>query len=853
VDNIKPTGGQANAAAPGIAQLLASFIYGTPEGYTIRLTGLQPSTAHDFRFYFRNYGTVGFARNVAFTFSVGGNIVGSVTHNLDGSSRSQARCVYMTDGAGTLDVHVRSLNPDSCHLYAFSNETLGGTLDAPDAAVLTVAPPAGVEASFDGSLTGHGALVKAGNGTQRFGGKISLDGGFAVQAGTVVLEPGIGSAGTPEVAAGATLAVPHGAVTLEGLSGNGTLNIEGTGGFMPNKVYITPFTNDATSQIAPDKIYTHKLDFGTRGSVGALVNNVQFDKASNNGSVGNFGWSGFQTGAHGGAAGNPPNPIGTDQGMYNRLWDFVNSNNNPTDPPIVATLSGLTVGKQYELRFYNRAWGTAGGGNPRYQTVTFMPDSATPEVVHFNPDGHTPHILGYRYTATSGALTLHIYGLLSNQSWHIYALSNEEYDGRDDDVNLGAGVTLGANYAPTYPDATLYLHYFTDDATSKISAGKRYTHKLDFGTRDGISHGKPGVTVNDVQFVKAGNRGMMDGYGWSGFSTGAHGGGNEGHIGIPNNQATYHLLRDFAFGQATGTAQLTGLTPGKQYEVRIYLRAWTVNDGRPVTLTFIADPAAPETISFMSDGIPTRFVAYRYTPTSTTLTIPFVSTSAQSWHIYALTNEEVYDQTDSPMVFDTTDDSTFDGTVTGEGIWVKRGDGALTLTGNNTVTGPLTIAGGALGAGAGGVATLGPVSVLDDAMLFGQGTVGGAVNVASNAWLQGGTMDACGVLTIGGNLTLAEGAKVKFRFATTSLADAFVVNGVLTLPQDGVVFAEPIKAGAKSPVKWLLFSSPNAEIKGPANLSGWVIDGIPTAKLSYGIGNRTIYLDDPRGTVLLVR
>ncbi|MCL2104138.1 MAG: PA14 domain-containing protein, partial [Kiritimatiellaeota bacterium] len=844
---IPPPLSLGNSTEDGVAGLLGGFLYNS-QNYTIRLTGLAPFTAHEFRFYFRNYGTLGSPRNVAFTFSVGGAAVGTARHNLDGMTRSQVRCRYVTDAAGTLDVHVLSLNPDMCHLYAFSNENLGTAGSGATGPVLTVMSPAGADTRYEGSLGGPGALVKDGPGIQRFGSAISLEGGLTVLAGEAVLASGANLKGTTEVAAGAALSAPYGAVTLSGLSGGGTFHMGGAGNFMPNWIYLHPITNDVSSLISPTKVYTHKLDFGSRvgttiGGPGATVNGVEFVKAGPGGSSGSYGWSGFQTGTN---PGGTPAGIASDQGMHALLTDMVNANNTPGNPQI-ATLTGLTPGKQYEVRFYNRAW-TADAA--RYQTVIFMPGGSVSDTVNFNVDGLTPHFLAYRYTPVSSELTISIDGHGSNESWHIYALTNEEYDGQDDEECLLHGITPGVPYTATYPVETLYQHFFTDDATSQISPLKCYTHALDFGSRGGMPLSLPGAVVNGVQFTKAGSNGAMNGYGWTGFGN-ANNVGKGGNTGTTSDQGVYGLLTDFVFNQVAGTARLTGLTPGKQYEVRIYLRAWNLNGNRPITLNFSADPAVTHSISFMEDNIPTRFVAYRYTPTSTTLTIQYNALSGDTWHIYALTNEEANDQTTSPVVLDTAEDAVFSGTVTGHGMWVKRGAGALTMTGVNTATGPLTVDGGAFGVGADGIATLGPVSV-QGGLLFGQGTVGGAVHVAPGVWIQGGTADACGTLTTGGDLVIEEGVNIKYRYASSSVADTFIVNGVLTLPNDGVVYTQPFTVGARPPAKWLLFDSPNA-INGPADLSGWVVDGIPSAKLTYGPGKTRVYLNAPSGTMLMIR
>jgi len=274
--------------------------------------------------------------------------------------------------------------------------------------------------------------------------------------------------------------------------------------------------------------------------------------------------------------------------------------------------------------------------------------------------------------------------------------------------------------------------------------------------------------------------------------------------------------------------------------------------GRSQTVRFIADPAVTNTITFLPDRLSPHFLAYRYTPTSTTLTITYAANSDDTWHLYALTNEEVYRQDENLTVLDVEGDDTFAGSVTGGQRWEKRGNGTLRMTGFSTATGPLTILGGAFGVD-GGVATLGPVLVLDGCLLFGHGLIGGAVDIEAGANLQAGTELACGTLTIGGHLTIADDAKLTWRYASKVQGDAdtFSVGG-LTIPNEGVLYTAPLAPGATPPAKHVLFTSATV-INGPPDLSDWEIVGINGARLEYNAGRTQIILRISRGTVLLLR
>ncbi|MCL2104951.1 MAG: PA14 domain-containing protein, partial [Kiritimatiellaeota bacterium] len=418
-------------------------------------------------------------------------------------------------------------------------------------------------------------------------------------------------------------------------------------------------------------------------------------------------------------------------------------------------------------------------------------------------------------------------------------------------VTLG-GITGNGTLKMSNPEGNLYRHFFTNDVGSLISPTKVYTHKLDFGSRGGITAGSPGAIVNDVEFVKAASSGTANGYGWSGFGSQTHAG--NANTGIPPTTEKAHaLMTDMVYNTPTGTATLTGLTPGKQYELRIYNRMWTPGEWRGQEVIFSPGPGPTADTRFFQDQMALHFLAYRYTSTTDTLTISYNNFGpAATWHFYALTNEELTNEDWNSVVFDMADDSVFNGTVTGHQHWTKRGAGTLLMTGVNTATGPLTVESGAFGVGVGGVATEGPVSVMDGALLFGQGTVGGAVGIADGAWIQAGEAGVCGTLTIGGDLFLAESANIAFRYGSTASADTFLVGGVLTLPQNGVIYSAPLVPGTPPPSRWTLFATAGI-INGPPDLSGWTIDGLPRAKLTYSANKKRVDIITSEGTILMIR
>ena len=122
---------------------------------------------------------------------------------------------------------------------------------------------------------------------------------------------------------------------------------------------ITPITSDADTGIDSNLTYTHAIDFGSGGT--AVVNGVTFGVVT--------------------APGAFPAPTGTSQTVgtgshdipgVNGGWEGatnVTGNFRQVQKDMVAggsgtnvvTLTGLTPGETYKIRFYHMAWGFGGG------------------------------------------------------------------------------------------------------------------------------------------------------------------------------------------------------------------------------------------------------------------------------------------------------------------------------------------------------------------------------------------------------------------------------------------------------------------------------------------------------------
>ena len=243
-----------------------------------------------------------------------------------------------------------------------------------------------------------------------------------------MLDPGATLQSGASVAAGATLKVPLGNITLGALTGQGTFALTGAADYaVTNGPRFVKITGDADCGVSPDKTYTHLIDFGGSSAL-AVVNGVTFNKERTvSGPLYGTGWvnapaTSVHSGGNTGNIGVPPS-----QGIYNLINDFCYG--GPYGPT-VCYLTGLTIGKTYEVRFYHRKWEA---DKARNTTFTFDPDGSGPlsDAVSFNPDSpagvanYNDNYLAYRYLAQTNRLAVTI-TCPNSDKYHLYGLSNEE-------------------------------------------------------------------------------------------------------------------------------------------------------------------------------------------------------------------------------------------------------------------------------------------------------------------------------------------------------------------------------------------------------------------------------------------
>lgn len=216
-----------------------------------------------------------------------------------------------------------------------------------------------------------------------------------------------------------------------------------------------------------------------------------------------------------------------------------------------------------------------------------------------------------------------------------------------------------ASYPPSASPA-VSISAITDDASTGISTGKVYTHKISGGyatTVNGVSFSlldaattpanfdwtvDPGPTKQQIATANLGN--------WDTAAGGVTG------TGIVD------LLSGFTYSDISGipggtqTYTLSGLTPGQTYQLKLYIRAWrpATDSGRPIDLAFIN--GSEETLPYSSllvdrPGIVLNSgnnqqayaLSFDYTAEGSELVIdarvPLGFDTNDSFHMYGLTNE----------------------------------------------------------------------------------------------------------------------------------------------------------------------------------------------------------------------
>jgi autotransporter-associated beta strand protein len=210
----------------------------------------------------------------------------------------------------------------------------------------------------------------------------------------------------------------------------------GTGKVLSDVTHLylgaTTFTDDATTGISSTKTYTHAVDFAAGGTP-ASINGVAFENATTT------------TGSNWSLA-NTTNTVAGDSstnidGLLSDYFEgFVSELSLPT-----LTLTGLTPGRNYELRLYQK---NTTGPNDRYQTFTLTADG-TSQIINADEDAADKSYLAFRYTAgASGSVSLVVKPLDSAKPYQWYGFTNESSTSRP---TLTIGNATDSTFGGTLP------------------------------------------------------------------------------------------------------------------------------------------------------------------------------------------------------------------------------------------------------------------------------------------------------------------------------------------------------------------------------------------------------------------
>jgi hypothetical protein len=203
----------------------------------------------------------------------------------------------------------------------------------------------------------------------------------------------------------------------------------------------------------------------------------------------------------------------------------------------------------------------------------------------------------------------------------------------------------------------IYFMPITSDGDSGISSNKLYTHAIDFGNNP---TNYPVAEINGVVFANGGPGAFPDITGTSAIvgtgssnlpATLAGNGGADPFLADPGMR---NLVADFIYNSSNAQIELTGLIPGRNYQVRLYNRSWGVDGSREQIISFSTDgqlgaetttrfneDQASQAEAFLDVDARVNALTYNYTPTSTNLLINLEQQGAGTYHFYGLTNEEV--------------------------------------------------------------------------------------------------------------------------------------------------------------------------------------------------------------------
>ena len=428
------------AGDAGLQLLLRTFAYNGKTNY-VELSGLTPGKVYDFRAYYRPYGNSD--RKFLHNFETGGRTVASITWDLnkDGGvssgnpaithGYSMVGCRYTAGADGKITLRTYKVNvsdTNGYHIYAFTNEEL-----ADSATDVTLAPT--TEVAFDGCVKGDATVTVAGSAAQTFRGVIAAP--LAV-TGSVVLDGGASATGGVSVAQGGLLEMRPGA-TVGALTGTGTVRLahgehglrgklQADGTFaeptFPQRIF---FSGNDDCGISSGKSYVHAWNYGAPSTVWpTIVNGAQLAPcvgvatpydSRRNVSMNN----GFNSGRNSGSMPSATTTAFANTEIIDVLNGMVYGGGKSNEMNFVG---GLTAGKDYELRFFNRAWDMS---RPRQCIFAYDPFGTGEVRYDFNEnDSATPSYIAFRIQSTGTSFRVIGYSNQSSDYPHFYGATIEE-------------------------------------------------------------------------------------------------------------------------------------------------------------------------------------------------------------------------------------------------------------------------------------------------------------------------------------------------------------------------------------------------------------------------------------------
>ncbi len=181
---------------------------------------------------------------------------------------------------------------------------------------------------------------------------------------------------------------------------------------------IQPWTGDDDSGISSDKTYTHTGKFSGEGVDGEPFfagNGVYFERDTDHAGT-NWTLTGPATNVF--DTSNPVNVSGDSAALARGFFYGDQDNNHP-----MLTLTNLVPGTTYVATFYTVGYGGAGG---RFTDITPGDNPHNPTRLDQNGAGSgNGQLVKYKYTANGTEMSFTFDAMVSGDSWHHYAFSNE--------------------------------------------------------------------------------------------------------------------------------------------------------------------------------------------------------------------------------------------------------------------------------------------------------------------------------------------------------------------------------------------------------------------------------------------